>query len=247
MTRQPSRQVVRTEHRDPQAGDHPDQHDQQRPGPQRPGRGGRLVPGPPACGHWPPHPADASCSARSTTLVSSIARVIGPTPPGTGATQRGHLVHAGVEVADQAGVGPGDADVDADRTGLDHVGGDQPGRPAAATTMSACRVCCGDVDGAGVAQRDGGVLALAGQQQPERPAHRGAAADHADLGPAQRRSRCGAAARRCRAACTAAVPGAPSTSRPRLTGCSPSASLAGSTSPRAQLSSRLPGSGSWTM
>ena len=34
-----------------------------------------------------PGPQPSRCSARSTTLVSSMARVIGPTPPGTGATQ----------------------------------------------------------------------------------------------------------------------------------------------------------------
>ena len=41
-------------------------------------------------------------------------------------------------------------------------------------------------------------------------------------------------------------PGVPSTRRPRLTGCSPSTSLAGSTASRARSSSRPGGSGSCT-
>ena len=60
-----------------------------------------------------PRPARAR---RAAVLRSSIAIVIGPTPPGTGVISRGAL-GGGVEldVADEAVVGAVDADVDHDR------------------------------------------------------------------------------------------------------------------------------------
>ena len=115
-----------------------------------------------------------------------MARVIGPTPPGTGATQEATSWTLASRSPAKPGLGPGDADVHADRSGLDHVAGDQPGPPGRGDDDVGGPGVRGDVDGAGVAERHRGVLALAGQQQPKRPADRGAAADDADLGPAQR-------------------------------------------------------------
>ena len=60
-------------------------------------------------------------------LTSSIVIVIGPTPPGTGVIQPATSRHAGeIDVAAQlAGVVAVHADVDDDRAGLDHVGGER--------------------------------------------------------------------------------------------------------------------------
>src|SRR5215207_9110735 len=116
-------------HRDDQPRRYADHHDQQRPQPLRSGRS-RLLP-------WPLHEA-ASCSARSTTLVSSIARVIGPTPPGTGATQEA----TSPTLASRSPTSPLSVRVMPTSThaapGLTMSAVTSPGRPAAATTMSAC-------------------------------------------------------------------------------------------------------------
>ena len=69
------------------------------------------------------------CSARSTTLLSSMARVIGPIPPGIGATQPATSRTLGSRSPTQPGVGTGDADVDADRARFDHVSGDESWPP----------------------------------------------------------------------------------------------------------------------
>ena len=67
-------------------------------------------------------PAASARSALSTTLSSSIARVIGPTPPGIGATKPATSRTSGRDVADQAGLGPGDADVEHGGARAHHVG-----------------------------------------------------------------------------------------------------------------------------
>ena len=61
-----------------------------------------------------------------------------------------------------------------------------PGRPAAATTISAPAHVSGQVDRAGVAEGDRGVLRLPSQQQPERAADGDSPPDHHDLGPGDR-------------------------------------------------------------
>ena len=65
----------------------------------------------------------AAFSAPRTVLPSSIAIVIGPTPPGTGVIARGDLRdRVEVDVARELAVGqPVDADVDHDRARLHHV------------------------------------------------------------------------------------------------------------------------------
>ena len=113
--------------------------------------------------------------------------------------------------------------------------------------MSALAQRDGEVAGPGVAQRDGRVLGLAGQQQPERAADGDAAADDADLRPRRSARRSGAAARRCRAACTAAAPGCPAPAVPGSPGAARRRPWPGP-SPRAPRSRPGPaGSGSCTM
>ena len=124
----------------------------------------------------------AARSAASTTLVSSSARVIGPTPPGIGASKPATSADLGRDVADRCRVGARDADVEHDRTRLDHVGGDQTGDAGGRDDDVGAADVLGEVTGAGVAQGHGGVLGAAGQQQTERATDGDAAADHADLG-----------------------------------------------------------------
>ena len=123
---------------------------------------------------------------------------------------------------------PGDAHVEHGSTGLHEIGGDQVGHSGCGDDDVGTPDVGREVPRPGVAQRDGRVLRLAGEQQAERPTDGHAAADDAHLARRRSARRSGAAARRSRAACTAAAPGDPSTSRPRFTGCRPSASLAGS-------------------
>ena len=61
-------------------------------------------------------------------LASSIATVIGPTPPGTGVMQRRARARRELDVADELAVSDAvDADVDHDGAGLDPLAADQPG------------------------------------------------------------------------------------------------------------------------
>ncbi len=62
----------------------------------------------------------------------------------------------------------------------------RPGTPVAAITMSARRTWLGKIDRAGVAQGDGGVLAAAGEEQPDRTPDRHAAADDDNIGAVDR-------------------------------------------------------------
>ena len=133
----------------------------------RPHRYGRYAPsagaGPPACGARSalagsslarpvPRCADAPLldyiGHESTTQLGPLHHVgeqhragHRPDAPGHRRHPRGHLVDAGVDVADQTGLGAGDADVDADRAGLDHVGGDQAGAAGGGHDDVGRRVC----------------------------------------------------------------------------------------------------------
>ena len=62
--------------------------------------------------------------AHATAFWSRQAIVIGPTPPGTGVRCEATSAAPGIDVADEPGLGPVDADVDHGRAGLDHVGRD---------------------------------------------------------------------------------------------------------------------------
>ena len=102
------------------------------------------------------------CSAARTTFCSSIARVIGPTPPGLGATCPATST---TSAATSPAILPSTRLTPTSRTaapGLTMSAVIRPGTPAAATTMSAPRDVRGEVARAGVAQRHGGVLRRGG-------------------------------------------------------------------------------------
>ena len=103
-----------------------------------------------------------------------------------------------------------------------------PGTPAAATTMSALRTCAAR---SRVPVWHSVTVAFSLRRvssRPERAADGDAAADDDDLGAGDRHVVAAQQLDDADAACTAAAPASPSTSRPRLIGCRPSASLAGS-------------------
>ena len=116
-----------------------------------------------------------------------MARVIGPTPPGIGASQPATSATSGATSPTRpVSVGPGDADVDHGRAGLDHFRGQQagpPGRHHHDVRGSGVR---GEILGAGVAERHGGVLGPAGQQQAESATHGDPAPDDGDVGARDR-------------------------------------------------------------
>ena len=75
---------------------------------------------------------------RESCSSSSIAIVIGPTPPGTGVSRPGALGHGRIDVADEPLGRPVDPDVDHRRALLDHRRRVTiPGTPTAATITSA--------------------------------------------------------------------------------------------------------------
>ena len=101
-----------------------------------------------------------------TMLVSSIARVIGPTPPGLGLTQPATSATSG---ATSPAILPSTRLTPTSSTaapGLTMSPVMRPGTPAAATTMSAWRTSAARSRGAGVAQRDGRVLARRVRMRP---------------------------------------------------------------------------------
>ena len=150
--------------------------------------------------------APAAFSAIATMLDSSIARVIGPTPPGLGETQPATSQTSVGDVAGDLAVDPRDAHVEHGRTRLDHVGGDDAGHAGRGDHDVGGAGVRGQVAGAGVAQGDGGVLASGGSaagRAAGRPSGR------ARRRPPRRRRapRRGAGAARCsRSGCTAAAP-----------------------------------------
>ena len=80
-------------------------------------------------------------SAASTTLASSMARVIGPTPPGIGASQPAtSATSAAASPTSPASVRVMPTSTTA-APGLTISAVSSPGRPAATTTMSAVLVC----------------------------------------------------------------------------------------------------------
>src|SRR5262249_54621122 len=106
----------------------------------------------------------------------------GPYSAGHRGYPAGDRSDVGRDVTHQAGLGPRDPHVQHGRPRADHVRGQQP-RPT-------CRHDH-DIGGAGVrgkvfrpgvAERYGRVLRPPGEQQPERPPHGDAAADHGDVG-----------------------------------------------------------------
>ncbi len=137
-------------------------------------------------------PAAAARSAASTTLLSSIARVIGPTPPGFGDTNPATLPHVVGHVAGHpalAGLLVDDArhpDVEHGRARLDHVGRDDARHPGRRDDDVGLAHLGREVAGTGVAQRHRRVLRTPREDEPERPAHRQPAPDDDDLGAGDR-------------------------------------------------------------
>ena len=128
----------------------------------------------------------AACAfAASSVLRSSIAIVIGPTPPGTGVIRRGALGgRREGDVADQAGVGAVDADVDHRGALLDPVALDELGPPDRGDEHVGAAADRREVARARVAGGDGGV---GGQQQRrDRLADEVRAADDDGLGALER-------------------------------------------------------------
>src|SRR3954471_13036855 len=188
----------------------------------------------------------AACSAADTTLASSIARVIGPTPPGLGATWPATST---TSRATSPAILPSTRLTPTSRTAAPCLTMSlviSPGTPAAATTMSAFRTCAAR-SRVPVWQRV--TVAFSDRRVSSSPSGRPTVTPRPTThtsAPAICTS-----CRRSSSTMPYGVHGSgaslPSTSQPRFVGCSPSASLTGSTSPRMSFSFMCLGSGSWTM
>src|SRR5215204_582945 len=82
----------------------------------------------------------------------------------------GNLANAQIKIANQSGLGTGNADVDADGARFDHVSGDQAWPPCCRNHDVSPSSVAGQLDSPGVAQGDRGVLTLPRQQQSQRSA-----------------------------------------------------------------------------
>src|SRR3954451_10208309 len=188
----------------------------------------------------------AACSAGDTTLASSIARVIGPTPPGLGATWPATST---TSRATSPAILPSTRLTPTSRTaapGRTMSRLTMPGTPAAATTMSAFRTCA-DRSRVPVWQRV--TVAFSERRVSSSPSGRPTVMPRpmtTTSAPAM-----GTSKRRSSSTIPTGVQGSGpvtlSTSRPRLVGCSPSASFSGSIASRTAYSSMCRGRGSWTM
>ena len=120
----------------------------------------------------------AAASAASTTLDSNIALVIGPTPPGLGAQNPATSATSGATsptMRPLTRLTPTSSTAAPGLTMSAVISHGHPGRGDHDVGLPDHRR---QVPGAGVAQRDGGVLAAPGQQQAHRPADGEAAPDH---------------------------------------------------------------------
>ena len=122
--------------------------------------------------------------AAASVFAMSIAIVIGPTPPGTGviAPATGST-SSEVDVSAQSVVGAVDPDVDHGRPGLHVLGGDQLRHPDRGDQDIGPAADGGQIPGAGVADRDGGVTAQ--QQADQRPPDQVRPADDHGVGAFQ--------------------------------------------------------------
>ncbi len=122
----------------------------------------------------------------------------------------------------------------------------RPGTPAAATTMSARRVSAARST---VPVWHSVTVAFSSRRVSSRPSGRPTVTPRPTT--QTRALRVSMPCRRSSSTMPRGVHGSgpsnPRTSRPRFVGCSPSASLSGSTSSRNSCASRVSGSGSWTM
>ncbi len=120
-------------------------------------------------------------SAASTMLVSSMARVIGPTPPTGGAREPATWSTSGWTSPKDALDGPGEAHGQDGGARLDPVGLDQMGHAGRGHHHVGDAGVGGGVLGGLVAQGHRGVFGAAGEHQAERTAHSEPAADDAEL------------------------------------------------------------------
>src|SRR3954454_15968880 len=188
----------------------------------------------------------AACSAARTTFCSSIARVIGPTPPGLGATKPATST---TSRATSPAILPSTRLPPTSSTaapGFTMSALISPGTPAAATTMSAVRTCAAR---SRVPVWQSVTVAFSVRRVSSSPSGRPTVIPRPTIttsapaiGTSYRRS-----SSTIPTGVQGSAPGTPRTSRPRFTGCRPSASLAGSMRSRTTLSSTPAGSGNWTM
>ncbi len=143
----------------------------------------------------------AAISAARTVLLSSIAMVIGPTPPGFGVIAPATWLHRlEIDVADEPVavlrrgiIDAVHADIDDDRARLDHVGLDEMRLAHRGDEDVGAAAMLGDVFAARMEQRHGrvGVLVLLQEDRRHRLADDVAAAQHDDFRAAQSARRCG--------------------------------------------------------
>src|SRR4051794_11708757 len=79
-----------------------------------------------------------------------------------------NLDDLGSDVADQSEIGSGDADIEHGSTRLDGIGGDECRDASSSDDDVGTRKVRREVAGAGMAQRDSGVLATASKKQSQR-------------------------------------------------------------------------------
>src|SRR4051812_43633684 len=185
-------------------------------------------------------------SAARTTFCSSIARVMGPTPPGFGATWPATST---TSRATSPAIFPSTRLTPTSRTaapGFTIAAVISPGTPAAATTMSAPRTCAAR---SRVPVWQSVTVAFSERRVSSSPSGRPTVTPRPitttsapAIGTSNRRS-----SSTMPTGVQGSGPGTLSTSRPRLVGCSPSASFSGSIAARTAYSSMCRGSGSWTM
>src|SRR4051794_12166974 len=185
-------------------------------------------------------------SAARTTFCSSIARVIGPTPPGLGATWPATSTTSS---ATSPAIFPSTRLTPTSSTaapGLTISAVIRPGTPAAATTMSAPPTWAAR---SRVPVWQSVTVAFSDRRVSSSPSGRPTVTPRPitttsapAIGTSKRRS-----SSTMPTGVQGSGPGTLSTSRPRLVGCSPSASFSGSIAARTAYSAMCRGSGSWTM
>ncbi len=165
--------------------------------------------------------------------VSSIARVIGPTPPGIGAMWPATSKTSRRDVADESCLGARCADVQHGRAGLDHVGGDETGHAGSGDDDVGAADVAGQV---AVPVWHRVTVAFSVRRVSSSPSGRPTVTPR----PTTQTSAPSRSTSYARSSSTmprgvhGSGASAMSTSRPRFIGCSPSASLSGSTSSSAR-------------
>ena len=192
------------------------------------------------------YPSTPCSLAASSVFSRRQATVIGPVPPGIGVTQPGDAGDGvEVDIADDAGLGAADAHVDDGRPGLHDVGGDDAGDAHGRHHDVGLADDARQVGRAGVGDRDGGVGALAGQEQRHGKPDEVGAAEHDGSAPRKGTSWCSSSCITPRGV-QGTRPASPRTRRPRLRAVSPSTSFSGGMRSMTGSAARPSGRGSWT-